>query len=150
MILPFNLLILKVFHAQKNRVRPAMAEIGLSPGQPKLLTFLALHGECLQKELAAACDIEPATISKLLNLLEENGLIARSDRAGDRRAVAVDLTEKGRRLYENEIRVRIEKINSDALRDFSEAERQEFERYLRRMYRNLTGMPLDQTGRAGR
>ena len=39
--------------------------------------------------------------------------------------------------------VRIEKINSDALRDFSEAERQEFERYLRRMYRNLTGMPLD-------
>ena len=40
-------------------------------------------------------------------------------------------------------RVRIEKINSDALRDFSEAERQEFERYLRRMYRNLTGMPLD-------
>ena len=55
----------------------------------------------------------------------------------------IDLTEKGRRLYENEIRVRIEKINSDALRDFSEAERQEFERYLRRMYRNLTGMPLD-------
>lgn len=150
MILPFNLLILKVFHAQKNRVRPAMAEIGLSPGQPKLLTFLALHGKCLQKELAAACDIEPATISRLLNLLEENGLIARSDCTGDRRAVAVDLTAEGRQLYENEIRVRIGKINSAALTGFSEAERREFECYLRRMYRNLTGVPLDRPERAGK
>ena len=77
MKIPFNLIVLKTFHAQKNKVRPLMNAIGLSPGQPKVLTFLALHGACLQKDLAAACDIEPATISKLLNLLEEKGYLER-------------------------------------------------------------------------
>ena len=114
MKLPFNLLVLKVFHAQKNRVRPEMALIGLSPGQPKLLTFLALNGECLQKDLAAACDIEAATISKLLNSLEENGLIRRDTHSGDR-----------------------------SLSGFTPEEAELFQRFLKRMYRNLTGMSLE-------
>ena len=47
MKIPFNLIVLKTFHAQKNKVRPLMNAIGLSPGHPKVLTFLALHGACL-------------------------------------------------------------------------------------------------------
>lgn len=143
MKLPFNLLVLKVFHAQKNRVRPEMALIGLSPGQPKLLTFLALNGECLQKDLAAACDIEAATISKLLNSLEENGLIRRDTHSGDRRATRIALTEAGSWLYETEIRPRIGAINQCSLSEFTPEEAELFQRFLKRMYRNLTGMSLE-------
>lgn len=143
MKLPFNLLVLKVFHAQKNRVRPEMALIGLSPGQPKLLTFLALNGECLQKDLAAACDIEAATISKLLNSLEENGLIRRDTHSGDRRATRIALTEAGSWLYETEIRPRIGTINQCSLSGFTPEEAELFQRFLKRMYRNLTGMSLE-------
>ncbi len=142
MDLPFNLLILKVYHAQKNRVRPVMGAIGLSPGQPKVLTFLALHGPCLQKELAASCDIEAATVSKLLNSLEELELIERNGRPGDRRAAEIVLTPAGRELYENEIAGRIGEINEVSLADFSRSEREMFELYLKRMYRNLTGQDL--------
>lgn len=51
---PFHLIILKAFHAQRNQVRPYMAELGLSPGQPKILGFLTLRDRCMQKELAGA------------------------------------------------------------------------------------------------
>lgn len=142
MKLPFNLLILKVFHAQKNQVRPKMTEIGLSPGQPKVLTFLALHGPCLQKKLADACDIEPATISKLLHSLEELELIERNNRPGDRRATEIKLTQAGQELFENEIAGRIDAINTTSLSGFSEHEREQFILYLKRMYRNLTGQNL--------
>lgn len=142
MELPFNLLILKVFHAQKNQVRPKMTEIGLSPGQPKVLTFLALHGPCLQKKLADACDIEPATISKLLHSLEELELIERNNRPGDRRATEIKLTQAGQELFENEIAGRIDAINTTSLSGFSEHEREQFILYLKRMYRNLTGQNL--------
>ncbi len=143
MEIPFNLLVLKVFHAQKNKVRPLMAEIGLSPGQPKVLTFLSIHGNCLQKELAAACDIEPTTISKMLNSLEENGLICRSALEGDKRAAVIGLTDKGRTLVRQEILPRYNSVNTLSLTDFSPDETQRFEEYLRRMYANLTGTPLD-------
>ena len=140
--LPFNLLILKVYHAQKNRVRPVMGAIGLSPGQPKVLTFLALHGPCLQKELAASCDIEAATVSKLLHSLEELELIERNGRPGDRRAAEITLTPAGRELFENEIAGRIGEINATSLSGFSESERAQFISFLKRMYRNLTGQDL--------
>ena len=143
MEIPFNLLVLKVFHAQKNRVRPLMAEIGLSPGQPKVLTFLSLHGKCLQKELAAACDIEPTTISKMLNSLEDRGLICRSALAGDKRAAIIGLTDQGQTLVKEEILPRYNSVNTISLTDFPPDERRRFEEYLRRMYANLTGTPLD-------
>lgn len=143
MNIPFNLLVLKVFNAQKNRVRPLMAAIGLSPGQPKILTFLALHGACRQKELAASCDIEPATISRLLQGLEEQGLIVRSGAADDRRAARVELSEHGRELYRTEVAPRFRSVVAAELTGFSEAERSRFEEYLRRVYFNLTSTPLE-------
>ena len=98
-MMPFNLLILKAFHAQKNHIRPLMAAIGLSPGQPKVLSFLAVHQECLQKDLAAACDIEPPTISRMLDNLEKKRLIVRTAPADDRRALTVKLPSPEKNSY---------------------------------------------------
>jgi DNA-binding MarR family transcriptional regulator len=55
-----------------------MTKIGLSPGQPKILTYVSEHNCCMQKEIAIALDIEPATVSQLLNNMAQNGLIKRS------------------------------------------------------------------------
>ena len=139
----FHMLLYRAFHAQRNFLRPCLGQIGLEVGQPKLLTFLALNGECLQKDLAAACDIEAATISKLLNSLEENGLIRRDTLTGDRRATRIALTEAGCWLYETEIRPRIGAINQRSLTGFTPEESEQFQSFLKRMYRNLTGMTLD-------
>lgn len=139
---PFHLILLKAFHAQRNRVRPSMAEIGLSPGQPKILSHLASHDRCMQKDLAAVCEIEPATVSKLLNGMEEAGLVRRELAQGDKRAGCVSITDKGRAL-QAQARTRFEEIVARELDGFSEREKEEFTSYLCRMYKNLTGREME-------
>ena len=135
---PVYRLIFKVFHAQRNQVRPRMAEIGLSPGQPKILDHLAAGDRCMQKEIAAVCEIEPATVSKLLDGMEGSGLVRRVPSKEDRRSGCVVITEKGRAL-QRQSRERFDEIASMELAGFTEEEREQFSAYLHRVYRNLTG-----------
>jgi DNA-binding MarR family transcriptional regulator len=137
---PFHLLILKLSLAQKKLIRPSMQELGLSAGQPKILSFLKRHGECIQKELAGYFEIEPATVSKLLDNMEAAGLIER--RARDKRAVFVRLTEKGQQM-EEKAEKRFEEIRKMELSGFSEREKAEFISYLCRMYQNMTGKEVE-------
>lgn len=82
--------------AFRKRIFSALKNEGLTSGQPKVLEYLAEHDGALQKDIAAACRIEPATMTSLLCGMEKKGLITRS--APDRRSLSVYLTEKGRML----------------------------------------------------
>lgn len=126
----------KAFHAQKNRLRPGLVSLGLSPGQPKVLARLAEAGPCRQKEIAAALDIEPATISHILDNMEQEHLVRRTPTPECRRG-NVSLTERGEAAY-GEWRKLCEAVEQDALRGFTEEEGEQFRLYLGRMYRNLT------------
>ena len=48
----FHMLLYRAFHAQRNFLRPSLGELGLGPGQPKLLNYLMNRGPCRQRELA--------------------------------------------------------------------------------------------------
>ena len=76
-------------------------KIGLTPGQPKILDFLLNFGEADQKTIAAYCEIEPATVGSILLRMEENGLVLRRQKNGNRRSLYVSLTEKGKISAEN-------------------------------------------------
>lgn len=133
----------KTFHAQKNRIRPGMKEIGLSPGQPKVLGYLAPRSDgCMQKDIASALDIEPATVSQILNGMAQEGLIRRSCPEERKRAESVFITEKGREAYAKWHQNCLE-IEREALQGFDPAERAQFISYLCRMYRNLSGKELE-------
>ncbi len=132
----------KTFHAQKNRIRPGMTEMGLSTGQPKVLRYLSHTDCCMQKDIAAALDIEPATVSQILSNMEQNGLVKRSGCAERRRADSVTITEKGKEAYEKWEQL-CHAVEKDALSGFTESEREQFIGYLGRMYVNLTGKALD-------
>lgn len=127
----------KAFFAQKNQIRPYMSSLGLSPGQPKILSYLYAHSPCLQRELAEGCEIEPATVSKILNNMEESNLIERKAVPNDRRAVSVTLTDRGRESLKK-TEIFFEKVNALSLQGFTEEEKVNFTCYLKRMYENLT------------
>lgn len=131
-----------VYQVQRRHIRPDMAAIGLSVGQPKVLDYLMRHDGCLQKEIAQALDIEPATVSQLLVNMEQSGLIRRADPAKRKRAESVSITEKGVTAYEQwrELCLRVEGIS---LKGFTEEERRNFLEYLARMYQNLTGKSME-------
>ncbi len=77
------------------RVLGEASKLGLTPGQPKVLDYLMQYGEADQKTIAAYCEIEPATVGSILLRMEENGLIIRRQKAGNRRSIYVSLSEKG-------------------------------------------------------
>ncbi|NLD58122.1 MAG: winged helix-turn-helix transcriptional regulator [Clostridiales bacterium] len=132
----------RTFHAQKNRIRPGMTQLGLSPGQPKVLSYLSQQEGCMQKEIALALDIEPATVSQILSNMEQGGLIRRSGALERRRAESVFIAEAGREVYEKWQEL-CRGVEDEALRGFSEDERERFVEYLTRMYKNLTGRELE-------
>ena len=94
------MLLYRTFHAQRKQLRPYMAQLGLSPGQPKILMYVSNHEGCMQKEAAESCDIEPATISRMIDTLEKGGFVKRVIPKNNRRAGNLYLTEKGEESYQ--------------------------------------------------
>lgn len=88
-------------HINLNRwILNEAAALGLSPGQPKVLEYLMEYGESNQKAIADYCEIEQATVGSILTRMERDGLIARTQREGNRRSLYVSLTSRGREMGE--------------------------------------------------
>ena len=135
MSLPFHLLFEKVRTIYAKDVHP-WQDMGLSPGQPKILYYLEEEKGCIQRDLADWCTIEPATVSKLLDNMESKGLILRKSQLGDKRSLYVYLTPKGKEA-QSQIGKRFAEIEAQALTGFSEEEQKAFRSFLKRMAYNL-------------
>ena len=89
-------LLMKSYSVLNRKIQSGVGALGLTPGQPKVLDYLSRFGERDQKTIAAYCEIEPATVGSILARMEAAGMIVRRRRPGDRRALLVSLTERGR------------------------------------------------------
>lgn len=121
----------------QKRLFNALKKASLTAGQPKVLDYLKDHDGAGQKEIAAACHIEPATLTSVLNRMEEKGMIERRMRNGNRRSLYVFLTEKGKELSDV-VEREFDRAEEQALAGFSPEEREECRRMLRRICENLT------------
>lgn len=99
-------------------------KLDLSPGQPKVLSRLRYQEGYLQKELAALCHVEPATMVVLLSNMEKRGLIRKEvdHVSGGKRAFRIYLTEEGRRLA-HQVDLVVEEIEERGFAGFSEEEK---------------------------
>ena len=71
---------------------------GLTIGQPKVLEYLSYHDGASQIRIARACHIEAATLTSLLNRMEDKELIQRRSLNGDRRTYYIFLTPQGHEM----------------------------------------------------
>ena len=83
---PFYLMLFKTQHAQSKKNRETMDEYHLSPGQPKVLRYLNAHQDCKLKDIADECDIESATVSKMIDNLEKKEMLTREINPKNKRA----------------------------------------------------------------
>jgi DNA-binding MarR family transcriptional regulator len=67
----------------------------LSVGQLSVLGALSRGGECTVGELAALERVQPPSMTRTVNCLEEGGYIVRRPHETDRRQVMVTLSERG-------------------------------------------------------
>lgn len=80
--------------------RKLMNQTGLSGPQVICLRQLALHGPMQTGRLAEAVNLSAATVSGILNRLEQRGLVLRERQVDDRRRVVVSLSESGRQAVD--------------------------------------------------
>lgn len=113
--------------AHKRKSRKVFRELNLTEGQPKVLTILKGMEGCQQKDLASACRVEPATMTSLLKLMEEKGLIRKESCyvSGGKRAYRIFLSEEGNRLADKVMK-RLNEIEQMAFDGFTDEDRNKF------------------------
>ncbi len=89
-----------------------------------------------QSEMHKQIGIEQPTAVRTLDRMERDGLIERTPSLSDRRAIQINLTEKGR-SYEKTIEQCAKELNQLALNDFTEEEQQTLKNLLIKLNNNL-------------
>jgi DNA-binding MarR family transcriptional regulator len=112
-----------------------LAEFGLTDGEWKALTHLQLDGPPHRKsvgKLAKWADLSSGAMTNRIDGLERRGLVKRVPDPDDRRGVLVELTDEGRRTWEESVSVQAEKesLIASAL---SEDEKKQLNALLRRL-----------------
>lgn len=122
--------------------RRAMA-LGATRSQWRVLARLAHAGDGVrQVELADALDLEPITLCRVIDRLEEAGFVERRKDETDRRAWLIHLTEKAHPVI-NELYGLAEIFHEDILAGIPEQERHVAMDVLARVRRNLGTIEAD-------
>ena len=101
-----------------------------------IMSHLAVSGPMGQLDLVRLTRLKPPSVSVLLRRMEDEGYIARRQDENDRRAMRVELTEKGRAFDREHLR-RLSTNDHQAMKGFTPEEEATLEALLTRVRDNL-------------
>ncbi|UYV15020.1 MarR family winged helix-turn-helix transcriptional regulator [Porphyrobacter sp. ULC335] len=110
--------------------------LGLTGPQARLLLALERHPRENQAFYAERLEIEPITLTRIVDRLEDAGWIERKSDPGDRRARILHLTDKSRGIV-TRLNSSVEALFEDMLDGFDPAERVMFGSLLDRIAANI-------------
>lgn len=110
--------------------------LGLTGPQARLLLALERHPRENQAFYAERLEIEPITLTRIVDRLEDAGWIERKSDPGDRRARILHLTDKSRGIV-TRLNSSVEALFEDMLDGFDPAERVIFGSLLDRIAANI-------------
>ncbi|MGW2559634.1 MarR family winged helix-turn-helix transcriptional regulator [Streptomyces sp. NPDC001514] len=113
-----------------------LKQVGLYPGQEMVMMRLWEAGPVRQSELIKACELDPSTVTKMLQRLEQSGHVRRRPDPDDRRAVLVEATDESCALLSAVERAWTE-LERQTLAGLDPAERAELGRLLAKVEANL-------------
>src|SRR6185295_1635489 len=100
-------------HALRKAFTRRAASLGVTGAQWKVLVKLTLRPGLRQTDLADMLDIEPITLTRIIDRLQEAGLVARTADPADRRAWRLHVTAKAQPVVEK-LRDIAEEMTTDA------------------------------------
>ena len=124
----------------------ALIRVELTLPQYRMLSVLAMANAATPSRVAWMLSVKPATVTAVMDGLVAGGYVRREPDPNDRRGVLVELTDAGRRLYEDSVgaQARKEELVAAAL---SESEKRQLNALLRRLMlefeRAEAGSPSD-------
>ncbi len=129
-------LFFRAFHGQNNRLQAVRDELGLGRGQPRILSYLSRHEPCTQREIADYFRTDPASISRMVELLCQNGFVTRIEDSTCRRANRLSLTERGQKAAQRWAK-ECDRLDSLVLSGFTPQEAGQLKDMLGRILDNL-------------
>lgn len=138
--------LLTLHHLQRCCLRPAARGMGLGPGQPRMLSYLGVHGPATQRDIAAYFQVDAAAVSRMLDALARNGFV-RLAPGPDRRTKVAALTPAGEEAlsaWDGACRA----FDKAALAGFTAAERAQLEGLIGRLRANIEAEGLQHKGGA--
>ncbi|MCY1396404.1 Transcriptional regulator SlyA [compost metagenome] len=137
-----------VARLMRKRFEQRARNLDLTRSQWQVLAKLALNEGIHQKGLADLLEIESITLVRLLDKMQERGLIERRRHPSDRRLSLLFLTPAARPVLEV-MRGLGEQTRREGMADFSETESQQMLQMLTRMREQLLHactLPIDNEG----
>ncbi|MER5886378.1 MarR family transcriptional regulator [Streptomyces sp. NPDC001941] len=122
-----------------------LRELGVYPGQELLMMRLWGAGPVRQSELIKAMDLDPSTVTKMVQRLEQAGHLRRTPDPADRRAVLVEATEDSCDLH-RQVEAAWAELEDRTLAGFTARERAEFGRLLDKAAGNLCREAAEDAG----
>ncbi len=122
--------------------------IGVTRPQWQVLTMLARHEGINQGGLAELLDVEPITLCRMVDRLQEAGMVKRRADPADRRAWRLFLTERANGLL-NELRPLALNLFDEAMTGLSAPEREALHEMLERVRVNLARRPATELAANG-
>jgi DNA-binding MarR family transcriptional regulator len=98
------------------RLRVEDSAAGLTAPRLSALSVIVFRGPLTLSELAAAEQVRPPTITRLVQELEREGLVVRLPDPADRRITRVRATPRGRRLLHQGRARRVQRLARDLVR----------------------------------
>jgi DNA-binding MarR family transcriptional regulator len=92
------------------RLRKEDERGGISPARLSALSVLVFGGPMRLTDLAAAEQVKPPTMTRIVAGLEADGLVRRSDVSEDARAVRLEATPRGIKVMQEGRRRRVERL----------------------------------------
>lgn len=118
------------------RFEARTASHGLSAAQWRLLGQLLREGPSTQTALATLLGVEPISVSRLIDRMEQGGWLRREPHPEDRRARIVVASDKARNIAPDAKQI-IDDLYEEALTGLSDDERRIFHESLLKILQNL-------------
>ena len=134
-------LLFRLWRASHLAAAHVLGTVGLTPALFSLLNVIGAREGAIQRELAAAMGIDRTTMVSLVDQLESAGLAKRLTSAKDRRARAVAITPKGRRVL-GRARGLIAQAEDDVLAGLTPEQQRDLLTLLRRALESAPPQPL--------
>ena len=121
----------------RRRFQARSADLGLTPAQWRLLVAVLREERPTQARIAERLEIEPISVSRLIDRMAEAGWVRRTTDPADRRIRIVELTDMAQAARGTMV-ARLASVVDEAFAGFTEAERRQMLSLLTRLAANLS------------
>ncbi len=133
-------LLTQIYSRRNKDFAPALQQGGLSLAEWRALSVINRLDGCLMSELSEFTTVDRTTLTRTVDHLVSEEVVARNISASDRRQVMVTLTAKGRTIFEQAVDA-LKEHNRRALNGLSDDDLRTLRSLLQRVLMNIVSEP---------